>query len=198
MNIRLAFCMIIALSLSSCGPLVKLTMGIESPDYKEDAQVIKYAEKKLLSNLSIYRIEDFAIDDELLLGVSGLPKLLFVDNNEVKNLGSSCPANVDSWIDADVKALASLPKLRDASQDELSNRLYHCAGSEKLISTEKPTFYIFYGNYLGFINKRKVLPWLQSLENRTDVNYVLVNCDINVPLDPDYKKEKIKFNVNRE
>lgn len=193
----MVFYLLLVISFSSCGPLVKLTLGIESPEYKSDEDVKKYADKKLISDLAIYRMSELSRDDDFVLGVSSLPKLLYVSNEEIKNLGSTCPANVNSWIEAPIEALNGLPKLRDASQEEVERSLYLLSGEQKAVSTDQPTFYIFYANYIGSMNKKKVYPWIEVLENRSDVNYILINCDINVPLEPGQKKEKITFKVNK-
>ncbi len=164
--------------ISSCGPILKLTLGIEAPKYKTDGEVREYADKKIKTDLTILRISDYDGDTIIPLNVTRMPSLKFIVDDEIKDLGETCIADYTFLIKSPLDSLRSLSTSYTIQEGEFENHFYNINDGGFNFSIDEPIFYVFYANYGGFLNKKKLVPWIEELEKRTDVNYVLVNCDI--------------------
>ncbi len=189
MNVKLFLFVICLVSVTSCSPLLKLTLGIESPTFKSNSEVLIYSEKKLKNDLPIFRIKEYNGDSIIPLNVTTIPSFRYVVNNEVKDLKTTCIADYNLLVRAPISDLNQLPTLMNISTDTLEQLLYNCSKENYRLETKDPIFYIFYANYAGFLNKRDVLPWITTLENRSDVDYVLINCDISIEHDKSFEEE---------
>lgn len=181
------------LCVCSCGPIIKVAMGIKSPRFMTDEEVSTYANKNFTIDTPIYRIKNFEMDSLMPLNVASLPTMKFVSNNEVKKVVITCTADYSTLIKAPIDSLQSLEIDLRISNNELGNIFYNCS-KEEIIISKKPTFYIYYANYAGKLNAKNINPWIESLQQRDDIDYVLVNCD---PSIESSSKEKVKFKIDR-
>jgi len=188
---RFLFLFFLFVFCSSCGPILKVIYGIEAPEYKSDAEVLNYAKKKLNIESSIYRVKEYE-GQATALDISTIPSMKYYYQNQIKELNETCVADYSTFINAPLDSLNNLSNRYIVDLAEVEALLYDCSENKSSIS-DKPTFLIFYANYVGSLNKKNLIPWIEQLEKRNDVNYLLVNCDITKRSDNPTEKNKVIF-----
>lgn len=166
------------LLFNSCKPILKVALGVKNPSFKTDEEILKYSAKKLQVDSPIFRMKNYDGNIAIPLDVTTMPSIQYVVNDEVKELYTTCSADYFDFISSPLSTLNALPTLRQVSSEELNQALYNCSDENVKVSTKEPTFIVYYASYVGYLNKRDVLPWIKQIEGREDVNLILLNCDL--------------------
>ncbi len=174
-RLLLAFLALILLSTFSCTKVIMLLVGAHPPEYKSDAEVIKYTKKIFDHEGDIFRISHYAEGSAPSFTSRRIPSLMYADNGELYEYPIvSC---ADGY-----KLIKKVEANNFVSQvdstyiiREIKENLYSIEGKE--VSIEDKTFVVFYSRFAGNLNKSQALMWMEEIENTTDKTYVLVNCD---------------------
>lgn len=168
------------MSFIGCGPAVKFLYGITEPKELSDEEVQKLANKLSLGD-DIYRIKYF---DGAHIGswtLTSVPSLsLYCSSGHKIDFSPSCTADYDSLINMSVEKIDNLLHEQDEFDlDDLVFETYNIGTYDRFKPISgRPTFVILFAKYIGRLNKKNTVPWVEAIKKRNDVNLLMLNCDI--------------------
>lgn len=163
-----------------CGPAVKFLYGITEPKELSDEEVQKLANRLSLGD-DIYRVKNF---DGAHIGswtLTSVPSLSVYSSSGHKiDFNPSCTADYDSLINMSVEKIDNLLLEQDEfNLEDLASETYRIGTNDRFKPISgRPTFVILFAKYIGRLNKRNTVPWVEAIKKRDDVNLLILNCDI--------------------
>ena len=172
----LIFLALFSLTTTSCNKMLFFVIGAEQPKYKTDEEVKLYAQKVFDYDGNIIRVKSFNEDSSSVpFGIKSMPTLMLAENNCLNKFITTCSADYSKIID-DYNTNFRYTKVDTTMVlNGIDEILYSISGEE--FSLDEPTFVIFYARFVGRLNKRDVLPWMDEIKAETDFPILLVNLD---------------------
>jgi hypothetical protein len=175
--------LMVGLPFISCTPVVMLIYGAHQPNYVSDQAVVRYAHRLGLVH-EIYRIKNYSEENRKHYGYLGnaIPALLLF--NSAGNLTKyeiDCSASLDSIAKLSTHDIDGLPHAGKTLEDFRDDTyVVNNGNSEKPAFIHKPLYVVNFAEFAGLLNKQSVPELVAQLEQRDDVEYVILNIDYTV------------------
>ena len=162
--------------------VAKTVYGIKKPKYCSDKTVLSYS-RNLGIETNIYRIEEFNGRSRDSFKLKKLPELRIYNPHGLRvNYEISCSADYHQFMTLSPNEIADLPSSGERYSDwipliyNVSNQQPFSQSSE----TNKPLFVVTYARFIGKLNKDHTLPWIEYLQERDDIELLVLNVDISI------------------
>lgn len=174
----------IILQAMSCMPVIKIIYGIHNPRYQSDDKVFKFTQHLKLDGY-IYRLHGYNEESRRnyrYLGNTMPDVLIFNTQGLLTHFEVNCTLKWDSIVSLTPHLIDQMP-VGDKTINDFINDSYILPNNElsiNLIEPKRPIYALKFAEFAGRLNKNNFPKLVAKLQERDDVDYILLNMDYTI------------------